>query len=143
MELASIEKLLEKYFDATTTVAEEEALQTYFSRDEIAPHLEEYRPMFQFFLTAKKEQFTKHVPLKTKRNLYKWISVAAVAVLVLGVYFGNQNLTGIDDQERVEGEYAYKETQKAFSLIAQNLNKGTEKVLYLNEFDKTKNRIFN
>ena len=142
MELTKIEELLEKYFEAQTTLVEEEALQAYFSQDEVAPHLEDYKSMFQFFPASREEQFTRHVPLKTKRNYNKWISVAAVGVLLLGVYFGNggERLT---PQEKKEAQLAYEETQKAFDLIAQNLNKGKEKMLYLNEFDKTKNKIFN
>ena len=136
MESANIEKLLEKYFEASTTLAEEDILKVYFSGQDVAPHLEDYRAMFQYFSIAGEEQFTKHVPLKTKRNYYKWISVAASAVLVLGVYFGEIN------QQR-EAEKAYKQTQEAFSLISQNLNKGTEKMLYLNQFDQTKSKIFN
>ncbi|NAS30313.1 hypothetical protein GTQ40_04970 [Flavobacteriaceae bacterium R38] len=145
MELANIEKLLEKYFEAKTTILEEKTLQEYFSQEEVAPHLEDYKSLFQYFSIAKEEQFTKHVPLKTKRNYYKWISVAAVAVLVLGVYFGNQPSKGggIDPQERIAAERAYQETKRALAMISQNLNKGKEKMLYLNEFEKTKNKIFN
>jgi hypothetical protein len=137
MELVKIEKLLEKYFDATTTVAEEKMLYSYFSGDEVAPHLEEYRPMFTYFSNARHEQFTRPIPLNPKRrsNLYRWISVAAVAVICFGLYFGNEI------QKQREIELAYEETQKAFELIAQNLDRGTEKMHYLTEFDKTKNKI--
>ena len=143
MELANIEKLLEKYFEATTTVAEEETLQHYFLQDDVAPHLQKYQPMFQYFSTAGEERFTRHVPLKTKRNTryLQWISVAAVAVLLIGVYFGNtfsgKNNTVIEDPEM-----AYRETKKALNLIAENLNRGTEKMVYLNEYEETKNKIF-
>ncbi|WP_340198956.1 hypothetical protein [Ascidiimonas sp. W6] len=137
MESVNIEKLLEKYFEATTTVAEEKMLQTYFSGKEVAPHLEEYRSMFTYFSNAKEEQYTRPVPLNPMRksNLYKWISVAAVAVISFGIYFGNEI------QEQREIELAYEETQKAFELIAQNLDRGTEKMEYLTEFNNTKNKI--
>jgi len=137
MELVKIEKLLEKYFEATTTVAEEETLRTYFSQEDVAPHLEQYVSMFQYFSKTKEEQFTKQVPLKTKNNFYKWSSVAAVAVLVFGIYFGNEY------QERKEAEYAYEQTKKALNLLAENFGKGTQKVSYLTKFEETKQKIYN
>jgi len=136
MELARIEKLLEKYFEAQTTEAEEQVLRDYFTGGNVAEHLEQYSAMFSFFSSAKQERFTKQVPLKTSKVYYRWISVAAVAVLVFGIYFGNQY------QERREAEYAYLQTKKALGLLAQNLDRGTKKVAYLHEFEETKQKIY-
>jgi len=36
MELVNIEKLLQKYLDAETTIAEENELRTYFLSDNVA-----------------------------------------------------------------------------------------------------------
>lgn len=142
MELDNIEKLLEKYFEATTTVAEEETLRDYFSKESVATHLEQYAPMFQYFSKAKQERFTRQVPLKAKNNIYKWASVAAAVVLAFGVYFGNDyREQQIADQEKAL--LAYNQTKKAFALLAVNFNKGTEKVAYLNEFEETKQKIYN
>lgn len=138
MELNNIEKLLEKYLEATTTVVEEEMLREYFTKEEVPLHLKEYAPMFQYFSIAKEEKFTKKVPLKPRKRSYiKWISVAAVSVLIFGIYFGRSY------QEQREAEYAYQETKKALSLLAANLGKGTEKVAYLREFEETKQKIYN
>ncbi|MGB5371753.1 MAG: hypothetical protein WBN18_15095 [Flavobacteriaceae bacterium] len=141
MESDKIEKLLEKYFEATTTVAEEARLKAYFAQDTVAPHLKQYASMFQFFAQAKEEEFTKQLPIPRpvwhRQAVYKWISVAAVAVLLFGVYFGKEY------QDRKEAEFAYYETKKALDLFAQNFNKGTEKVAYLKQFEKTKQKIYN
>lgn len=137
MELDRIEKLLEKYLEASTSVAEEKELRTYFSQESVPTHLEQYAPMFQYFSLAKEERFTKQVPLKTRRDYFKWASVAAVAVLMFGIYFGNEY------QKQKEAEFAYNETKKALSLLADNFSRGTEKVAYLNEFENTKQKIYN
>ena len=138
MEYSNIEKLLERYFEATSTVAEEEVLREYFSSGDIPLHLKKHAPMFQYFSVAKEERFTKQVPLKPRKKSYiKWISIAAVSVLVFGIYFGRNY------QEQREAEFAYQETKKALSLLATNLGRGTEKVAYLREFEETKQKIYN
>ena len=44
--------------------------------------------------------------------------------------------------EQKEAEYAYNETRRALSLLASNLERGTEKVAYLNEFEQAKQKIY-
>lgn len=140
MELDNIEKLLERYFDATTTVAEEEALRAYFLTDKVAPHLEQYAPMFIYFSEAKEERFTKQVPLTPRKNYLKWASVAAVAVFMVGLYFYRPAPTPVTladayTQEEIES------AQEAFALLAMNFNKGTEQLYHLEEFEKTTNKF--
>ncbi|MEE1962554.1 hypothetical protein V1387_07670 [Allomuricauda taeanensis] len=142
MELDNIERLLEKYFEATTTVDEERKLREYFSQDDVATHLQQYRPMFNYFSSAKEERYTKQVPLKPRVNYYKWLSVAAAVVLTFGIYFGKQ-YQDRKQRELEQAEYAYQETKKAFELLAENFGRGTEKVAYLKEFEEAKQKIYN
>jgi hypothetical protein len=98
--------------------------------------------MFQYFSVAKEERFTKQVALKTRRVNFKWASVAAVAVLMFGIYFGNEyRIKQANEQE--QALLAYNETKKALNLLASNFSRGTEKVAYLNEFENTKQKIYN
>lgn len=147
MELDRIEKLLEKYFEATSTVEEEEALKRYFSKEKVAAHLERYAPMFSYFSKGKEERFTKQVPLAQKgdgsrKNLYRWLSVAAAAVLMAGIYFG-KSYQDERQLQKQQAEYAYNETKKALDMLAENFGRGTEKVAYLNEFVEAKQKIYN
>lgn len=143
MELDNyIEELLEKYFEATTTVTEEEELRNYFAQETVAPHLEQHRPMFNYFSNAKEEQFTKQVPLNTRKKInYGWISAAAAVVLAFGIYFGPDQYQAYQDKR--EAEIAYQETKKALNLLAENFGKGTQKIAYLNEFEVAKSKVFN
>ena len=137
MESDKIEKLLEKYLEAETNLAEEQALREYFTQESVATHLEEYRSMFDFFSVAKRESYRKAGPLNPRNVLtYKWLSAAAVVALCFGIYFGK----GV--QERREAEIAFTETKKALELIGVNLDKGTQKIAYLNEFEAAKRKIF-
>jgi len=136
MELANIEKLLEKYLSAETTIAEEKELKNYFSKGNVAPHLEEYETLFGYFSTSKNERFTKTIQLKTKRVNWKWLSVAASIVLLVSVYTGYQK-----NQER-KAEKVMADTQMALGMLSANLNKGTAAVAHLQQFETTKNKVF-
>ena len=114
--------------------------------------------MFQYFSQSKQEQFTKDVPLNTKKTkLYQWISVAAVAVLMLGLIV--PTFIGPTEQEKQEALLAYNQTMEALSLVSigmnegkqqlnslvlvsDNLNQGMEEAGKLSEFTKTTNKIF-
>ncbi|WP_420573964.1 hypothetical protein [Kordia sp.] len=136
MELANIENLLEKYFEATTTVQEEQELQAYFSQTNVAPHLEEYQPMFQHFTNLKGEQFTRNVPLEPRRKNYlKWISVAAVFVLTTSLFFNEW-------RNQHEAEKAFAEFKTTMSLVSQNFNSGASHINHLAQFEETTNKIF-
>ena len=133
MVLNNIENLIEKYNNAETTLREETQLKAYFQSDNVASHLEHYKPMFQYFSQSKKEQYTKDVPLKTKKtNLYQWISVAAVTVLMLGL--GISKFSGPSAEELKNQEIAmatYNQTMEAFNLISIGMNKGKSQLTNL------------
>lgn len=159
MVLNNIENLLEKYDNAETTLQEEAQLRSYFNSDAVAPHLEHYRPLFVYFTNTQEERFTKEIPLKTKNktNLYKWISIAAVAVLMLGIAV--PKVIGPSEEEKQEALLAYNQTMEALNLISIGFNEGKEQLSTLtlvsesmengrksasrlNEFNKATNKIF-
>jgi len=102
MVLNNIEDLLEKYNNGETTLKEEQQLKNYFSQETVAPHLEHYKPMFGYFLVNQNERFTKNVPLKSNRKFnYKWLSVAAVAVLLFGIYINRPVVQEITEEDQL------------------------------------------
>ncbi|MDO6597015.1 hypothetical protein Q4512_08815 [Oceanihabitans sp. 2_MG-2023] len=143
MVLDNIEELLEKYDNGETSLIEEQQLKNYFKQETVAPHLEMYKPMFAYFSVSQEEQFTKDVPLKTnKNNLYKWISVAAVAVLMLGFYFKSPLTSAEDLGTYDDPEMAYLEVKKSLEMISTQFNKGASSINYLAEVDNTTSLIF-
>ena len=136
MELTNIEKLLEKYLDATTTIEEETILRTYFTSEDVAPHLIEYKALFEYFSESKKETFTKTIQLKTEKRNWKWISVAASFLLIASVFVGYKT-----NQYRQERKL-YAQTQQALAMLSLNLNKGSKAINELQEFELTKDKVF-
>jgi len=136
MELVNIEKLLQKYLDAETTITEENELKNYFLSENVAPHLEEYKSLFEYFTISKKEEFTKPIQLKSEKTNWKWLSVAASVVLLVSIY------TGYENNQQRKAEKIYNDTQMALNMLSVNLNKGNEAIAQLQHFDYATNKVF-
>jgi hypothetical protein len=147
MESNKIETLLEKYFQGETSIAEENQLRDYFSSPNVSPNLEQYKPIFGYLALAKEQNFEQEIVLKSKKRNLAWLSIAASVVVLLGIgtysYFNyyninqNQDLGTYDDPE-----IAFRETQKALSMLSTHLNTGIESVQYIQEYENSKNLIF-
>jgi hypothetical protein len=148
MVLDRLEKLIDKYFEGETSIAEENELKGYFSSSDVAQHLKQYQTIFGYFSQAKEQQFTQEIPLKAKKqNFVMWLSVAASVVVMLGVgtfmYFeSNKSEQFVACSPEDNPELALQQTQKALALVSEHLNTGIESVSYINEYENSKNRIF-
>ena len=147
MALDRIEKLVEKYFEAETSITEEKELKDYFASSNVAQHLEQYKPIFGYVVQAKQEQFTATLPLKTsKRKSVVWLSIAASVAVLLGVSlftFNHYNQPKSNDLGTInDPEVAFRETQKALAMISEHVNTGIKSMRYLNEYEQSKNKIF-
>lgn len=150
MELYNIDKLIEKYFLGETSIAEEKELTNYFSQPTVAQHLEQYQPIFGYFSLAKEQTFKQIIPLKKLKRNVSWVAIAASIVVLLGIatygYFNNEIVKGNKNQSL--GTYedpkkAFLETQKALALLSIQVNVGIESVQYVQEYDNSKEKIFN
>jgi hypothetical protein len=136
MELANIEKLIEKYLNAESSLQEESTLKTYFLSENVAPHLQEYQSMFSYFQHSKDETYTKTIQLETKKKNYRWLSVAASVALLISVFVGKQAYE--DHKQKV----LFNQVQTAIGLLSKNLNKGDKAVATLYTYENTVNKIF-
>ena len=147
MELSKIEYLIEKYFEAETSIADEKVLREYFTSTNVAQHLKQYESVFGYFNQAKNEQFKATIPLQTKKRSVKWLSIAAtVTVLftIATVVMLNKSTPKVSGKlgSYDNPEIAMQETKKALNLLSDNLNTGIESVAYINEYQTSKKRIF-
>lgn len=136
MELAKIHQLLEAYFEGNTTLEEETRLQQYFTSEEVAADLLPYAPIFASQVVAREEKSSTEIEIPSempKHNFWKW-SIAASIVVVLGVssflFIQKDGLSS----EQSEALAAYNQAKETMYLLSENLNKGTSKVTFINEF---------
>jgi predicted ribosomally synthesized peptide with SipW-like signal peptide len=146
MELNKIEQLLARYFEGTTSVAEEQELERYFTSNAVAPNLKQYEPLFTYFSNEKTVKANVKVPVPTRKSIKNWISIAASIVVVFGVgtfaYFNNQNKATDDLGTYDDPEVAFRATQKALGELSTHVNVGIESVQYINEYENAKSKVF-
>jgi len=142
MELANIEKLVEKYLDATTTLQEEATLKNYFTGGNVAKHLQEYAYLFNYFATAREETFTKAIslePKKSKKRNLKWFSVAASVAVLFSIFLGKHQYD--KNVQRKEAQRIYAQVSKGLELLSTNLKKGEHAVANLYRYENSVNKI--
>lgn len=151
MDYSTIKKLLDKYWEGETSIAEESQLRDYFNQDEVAASLKEYKPLFVYVKQEQSRAISDDFEAKLKeaiaieekvvveeKNLAKTKSlrfillrVAAAAVFVFGVFFLYQK-NGLQQQKELVWEDTYEDPEEAYVkakevllLLSTKLNKGT------------------
>lgn len=134
MELANIEKLVEKYLNAETTLQDEKTLRTYFKEAIVPTHLQEYAYLFSYFANTKDETFSQTIKLeskKSKKSTVKWLSIAASILLLFGIFIGEQAY------KRHQAKKQFEQISKGLRLLSLNLKKGEVAVSSLYVFQNT------
>lgn len=151
MELNKIEELLVQYFEGDLLEEEELELKTYFLQENVPLHLLKYKSLFNFFEKAQQEQSTRGFEqndFQKSRNHRRFLlSIAASVLVLIGtgifIYTNYYSLTKDSMGTYDDPEVALKETQKALSLLSKHVNTGYESVHYIEEYESTRDKIFN
>lgn len=89
ISLQEAEKLIERYYEGETSVAEENLLYEYLSRKDIPEKFEAEKAIFSYFKNEKEKKTISLVP-----NVVKWVaSVAAVVAILFCVLLINKPYT--------------------------------------------------
>ena len=144
MELSKIEKLLERYDEGETSLAEEKLLREYFLRNDIPEHLRSYKLMFMFSDKQANERLQEVPEVKSTNNWYTWTSIAAIFIVALGIFFFNDNSRSLNENDLgtiTEEEVALEKAKETLAMVSQFMNEGKSDLVYLKEFNNTKNKI--
>lgn len=145
MEYNTIKNLLDKYFEGLTNIQEENDLKNYFLNDIIHKDFKQFEPIFRYFKSESQIINKKEFVFEAKINNKIWFSIAATFLLITGLttfFYYNNNTNNNDLGTYKNPELAFKETQKALKMLSENVNIGVSSIAYINEFQKTKNKIF-
>lgn len=144
MELSKIEKLLERYDEGKTSLAEEKLLREYFLRNDIPENLRSYQLMFMFSNKQVNEKLPEQPEEKLTNKWYLWTSIAAIFIVAMGVFFFNDNSRNLNENDLgtiTEEEIALEKAKETLAMVSQFMNEGKSDLVYLKEFNNTKNKI--
>lgn len=144
MELSKIEKLLDRYDEGKTSIAEEKLLREYFLNADVPEHLKSYQLMFRFSASQAEEKLENKPKVVSRRNWYSWTSIAAILIVALGIFFYNDSSRMLNDNDLgtiSDEELALQKTKETLHMVAQIMNEGKSDLVYLKEFNNTKNKI--
>ena len=139
-DYSHIEALLERYYDAQTSEAEEQRLKDFFLHEEVPVHLQAEKEMFlQLQATDVPEGLEERLSQsidrwgKKHRTLrLQWIgSIAASLLLLFGAGWYLQEPPRKDTC--ATPEEAYAEAQRALVMFSTALNKGMKQMDALHE----------
>lgn len=133
-----IENLLQKYFEAETTLAEEQELQNYFTSANVSDSLKSYQSIFEYYKNEKNIQTEYQLLLKSRSNKVFWLSGIAASLVLIFV----GNTVWKNYQAHQLSQQALADTKMALELIALHLNKGNQAIAELDEINTTKDKIF-
>ncbi|MBL0014059.1 MAG: hypothetical protein IPP30_10175 [Flavobacterium sp.] len=148
MESDRMSLLVSKYFDGETTIGEEIELKKYFSSSDVSANLLQYKPLFVYLSVNANQKFEKAMPtLQHTSNPVKWLSIAASAVVLLGIgIYAFNNFSEAKTSTELgtfdDPQVAFEETQKALAMLSNHVNTGIESVRYVQTYEDTRDKVF-
>ena len=146
MELSKIEKLLQRYEEGETSLAEERLLKDYFTKEQVPEYLEHYKLLFTYTKREQQHQYDDNVKenIKTGNYRFAWTSIAAVIIVALGMFYFNQPSNSLNQNDLgtiSDQEVALQKTKETLNMVSRFMNEGSADLVYLQEFNKTTNKI--
>lgn len=147
MNSEEIKRLLEKYYEGTTTPDEELSLKKFFSGENIPPDLSNEKEIFRYYMQMAEipepstefekkiisaiDREDKSIAGFKRRRLFGTLSGIAAAMLILaGSYFFFTSRSAPRDTYS-DPEVAYAETMKILYDVSARLNQGTKALGHL------------
>jgi hypothetical protein len=158
MDSKRIEQLLEKYWNAETSLEEEQELHQFFQGNDIPENLKETAGLFRYFETEKtrtlNENFDAAVTKQiTQRHSGKFVSMtnwfqiarvaAGIVVMVAAIYLIGHEVRKPNEMVDTESDpkLAFEQTKKALMMISNNFHKAQNEASKINLLNEAEEKI--
>jgi len=158
MDSERIEQLLEKYWNAETSLEEEQELHQFFQGNDVPEKLKETAVLFRYFEEEKSrtlnENFDAAVTKQIKQrhggkiiSMTNWFQIARVAagiaVVVAAVYLIGHEVRKPNEMTDTESDpkLAFEQTKKALLMISKNFGKAQQEASKINLLNEAEEKI--
>ncbi len=156
MEMTSekLKQLIDKYFEAESTLEEEEELKSYFSKPNILPEFEKYRAVFGFWQAQIDEEksiteneLLNAIQPKKHWRFEIWSAAAVILVLITALWLWTPQKPVTESPEGLyadtyeDPEIALEEAKKLLTMVSNKMNRGTEAFQELEKFNETQQKL--
>ncbi len=100
--------------------------------------------MFMFSARQSEEKLENKPEVSSKKNWHTWTSIAAILIVALGIFFYNDSSRMLNQNDLgtiSDEELALQKTKETLNMVSQFMNEGKSDLVYLKEFNNTKNKI--
>ena len=139
MNSHKIEKLLVKYFEGETSLAEERSLREFFQQEEVPAHLEELKLQFELFESEAGEELPSDFDEKLfdeierqergrrsgrRTTIYYISGVAATILILITLFVRFDPFSAETEYNQGEAEVAFNEASRILYFVSDRFNKG-------------------
>lgn len=158
MDLDRINDLLQKYWNAETSLEEEEQLRAFFAKEPVPENLKETASLFRYFEQQKRlgvddlafdRELKKKLKPAGKMINFSFVQIARIAagllVVVAATFFVRQEIKKAypDEPEDTydDPKVAFEETKKALMMISKSFNKAQKEASKINVFNEATDKM--
>ncbi len=160
MDSKRIEQLLEKYWNAETSLEEEQELHQFFQSSNVPDNLKETAPLFRYFEEEKSRSLDKNFDTDVTKKIRQrqggktvsmtnWFQIArvaaGVAVVVAAVYLIGHEVRKSSPNEITDTEsdpkLAFEQTKKALLMISKNFHTAQNEAKKINLLNEAEEKI--
>lgn len=158
MDSRQLDELLQKYWNAETSLEEEQHLREFFAREPVPEALKETASLFRYFEMQKSvgmndAQFDQELKKKIKPagkvvsfSVMQLARIAAgLLVVVAATFFVRQEIKKAYPEEPEDTysdpKVAFEETKKALMMISKSFNKAQKEASKINVFNEAQEKL--
>ena len=139
MKLDELNKLLDKYERAETSLEEERAIKNHFAQQD--SDNSEYQSIFSLYQQEQERAIPELEKPEKPNAKFTWMKIAAVLIVIIAGAFFYQQYQYQQQLKQQQAQKAFDQTKEVLKLVATEFQKGKSNLILLKDINQTKNQF--